>query len=242
MIPSRSLLNEDWYARLKRGVTEAAQERIRATGSEADDPFWRAREGEGMGDLARAREDERRQRFEGAGVRAGIAGMEMRAKEGARQRTISAALARDPQQRSTYMGVQADGPVYAGYGLTTETLGAGIGAGVPAQPELGFGVPPSRVPPDYMRPQRGAGPWRPYVSPPVSFGAPKPPSSLAAPAFNPAQFASQDIAARQKGLDDMIYKIAESLYKRRPRAVGQIGQWEGSPMDYYAEAAKLIGR
>lgn len=50
-------MNDTWYNRLRRRVEEQANKAIRATGSEADDPFWRARQAQGLGDLESERTD-----------------------------------------------------------------------------------------------------------------------------------------------------------------------------------------
>jgi len=64
MLPYNSLLNDSWFNRQIQTIGERANKSIRATRSEANDPFWRARQAQDVGDLGAQRADEYRQRME----------------------------------------------------------------------------------------------------------------------------------------------------------------------------------
>ena len=69
---------------------------------------------------------------------------------------------------------------------------------------------------------------KPAPAPPVSAG------------YDPTVFQNKAVTNQKKLLEDMIYKTAESLYKQRAHTPGTIGSTGGGPMDYYAQALKLV--
>ncbi len=116
--------NDDWYNRLVRGVRERTSASVRRAGADPSDPYWRAKEAEQLGDLSNARRDAFRRAFAVARERQALAGARMREQEAARQRTISAALARD-WRPDVGLGTMSEG--------TTEPAGLGAAAPEPIQ-------------------------------------------------------------------------------------------------------------
>lgn len=113
--------NDDWYNRLVRDVRESTTASIRRAGADPNDPYWRAKEAQGLLDLYNARQDAYRRAMafgiQGYGARD-------RAAESNRQRIISAAL-KAQYRPDVGLGTQAD-----------ETAPAGISSAIP-EPIIG---------------------------------------------------------------------------------------------------------
>lgn len=84
--------NQDWYNRLVQGVKERTTASIRRSGADPNDPYWRAKEAQGLGDLSNARQDAFRRAFAAARERQMAYGVRDRANVNARQKLISRAL------------------------------------------------------------------------------------------------------------------------------------------------------
>jgi len=182
-----SLLNKDWYARLLDQIKTGVSSNVRATGSEADDPFWRAREGQAIGDLNAARREEfRRLQERGLAARA-----ESQEREKARQRVISRALAaqyRPSEPLGSYSPPEeAVMPIPAGFSATRPPSPA---------PSEAYAAPYSGA----LKLARPALPTHPMTGPALSFGVP--------PAYNPSKFASYDLEKRRKELEAYYAKLA----------------------------------
>lgn len=126
MIPYNSILNDSWYNRLRRRITEQATSGIRATRSEADDPYWRAREAEGHGDLAAARRDAELRLYEGglarrAGIEADYKAREARRYAGAWQ----------PEENLTILGGSYGAPEVPAPGTSAPLPGEPAGTPAP---------------------------------------------------------------------------------------------------------------
>lgn len=133
-VDSNSILNQDWYNRLVQGIREQASGAIRATGSRADDPFWAAKQKQGIEDLNAQRQDAIRRMWEMSAGRANA----YDAQEAARQRRITYGLSRNPQAGD--YGAMVDTSVEGGGG---ELGGAGLGGYGPTTAEFSANVPPS---------------------------------------------------------------------------------------------------
>ena len=116
--------NQDWYNRLVRNVKEKTTASIRRAGADPNDPYWRAKEAQGLGDLSNARLDAFRRAFAAARERQMAYGARDRAAESNRQRIISAAL-KAQYRPDVGLGTQAD-----------ETAPAGISSAIP-EPIIG---------------------------------------------------------------------------------------------------------
>jgi hypothetical protein len=204
-IDSNSILNQDWYNRLIQGIKEQTNRAIRRTGSEADDPFWIARQKQAMGDLENQRQDAMRRMWEsGAAVR------------GARERAYRAAQG---DEMGIYGSAPAVVPMRAGGVNANEPPLPGEAAVDPGafnvlpRDQAAYPLPLSGGP---VKELRSAGPMSGrQVSPPggVSFGAPK--AASAALPYNPASLAHPDFnyEKEQKRLLDMQARLAELQYK-----------------------------
>ena len=190
-VPYNSILNPSWYSRLQQDVREGATAGIRGTGSETDDPFWKAREQQGLGDLAQARQQAIRD-LEERGYAIAAQG---RARDKAYQERATWGLKNmNPQAGAdTYLGTQAAEPEAA----------AGLAApAMPAMPDL-ESVP--QAPQAYRAPmsaqglptptQRGGGEFMPYKGPAV---------------YNPSQFKNPGLEKRKKRLDMFLGGVAQT--------------------------------
>ena len=50
------IMNSDWYNRLIQGIRNQTSSAIRGSGSRADDPYWKAKEGQGITDVNNERQ------------------------------------------------------------------------------------------------------------------------------------------------------------------------------------------
>lgn len=186
--------NPDWYSRLQAQISAGSMKSIQATGSEADDPFWAARRNQALGDLSAAREEAMR----GSRENWAINQRNMQEREKARQRAISAALARDwrPDQ---LLGTQAEEsaggpsmPVLEGF----QDIRDQVDVPGPARPVAG---PSAYAPQAYAapmsggaRPQRSAVAYRPYK------------------AYNPSQFMNDELERRKRGLNNFYIQMSKN--------------------------------
>jgi len=185
-IQSNSILNPSWYARLMQGVTESTTRDIRRTGSEADDPFWRAREAEGKGDISAASQDAFRNLLEQGNAMRG-AGY---AREKAYQQRATWGLQNmNPQAGpATYLGVQGEEAAGEAPPMPLETPNNSLGGPLPA-PEA------------YKAP--GSGGYRA----PASSGTYRPMTTQSA--YNPGQFTNTALDRRQKELNEYYARLAK---------------------------------
>lgn len=224
------LRNPSWYSRLQGQINEDSMRRIQATGSEADDPYWAAKRNRAMTDLNSARTDAMRGSMETWALNQRA----MQEREKARQRTISAALARDwrPDQ---LLGTQsADIPQN---GLISGGEAAETYPAIPPAPEA-YARPYSSPPAGLISAsERSAGAYRPYKSPAPA--APKPVNTAPLGTYRPSGYSDRSSQDAQRRADAVIQRIAESLYKNdfyaRYRA-------ESKPSDYYAQAVKIYAQ
>ncbi len=234
--------NDDWYNRLVRGVKERTTASIRKTGSDVDDPYWRAKEREQLGDLSSARDSAFRRAFAAARERQAAIGASMREREAARQRTISGALAAQ-WRPDVGLGVQSDGG----------EAPSGLGAAAPEPIQMSPAQPPEAYPrpaaPALYARDRGAAPgggvytnraWSAGQAAAGGYRPPEPPKPPVVAGYNPDVFKNKAMEDRQEYLDRLIQKTAESLYSQRPRAKFTPGYMEGSPSDFYAQAIKTV--
>lgn len=183
--------NPDWYSRLIAQANAGSMRQVQSTGSEADDPYFAKVRSQQLSDLSNAREDAFRAEREAAVARMGMAGESMRAREAARQRIISGALALDwkPDQllgtQSEDAAILPQDSLYGDFGAARSS-----GVSVPKLPEL----PSIPAPAAYAapmsggaRPQGSAGTYRPY---------------------NPRQFANPLLDSRIKRLNTYYSNIA----------------------------------
>jgi len=185
-IAYNSLLNKDWYSRMLDRIKTGISSNIRRTGSEVDDPYWKAREAQGIGDLNAARMDEFRRLQE----RALVARANAQGREKARQQMISAAMGRyiTPSQYLGGPGYEAQDYQEAqmpGFPATSGGTGA-------------FPAPPATVP--YRVPLSETG-GKPQVG---GIGQHRIKSSpfIAGldPAYNPSKYENYELAKRKKQL------------------------------------------
>lgn len=185
-IAYNSILNDNWYARLQRGIIEGSNAAVRRTGSEADDPYWKARQGQELGDLSNARQDAFRSLME--------QGNAMRGAGYARERAY--------QQRATWglknMNPQAGPATYLG--TQAEDMG-GPELPAPLQPPNFEAGGPLQAPEAYKAP--GSGGYRL----PASGGAYRPQATQSA--YNPGQFNNPALDRRQKELDKYYARLAK---------------------------------
>jgi len=240
--------NQDWYNRLVRGVKEKTTASIRRAGADPNDPYWRAKEAQGLGDLSNARQDAFRRAFAAARERQMAYGARDRAAESNRQRIISAAL-KAQYRPDVGLGTQAD-----------ETAPAGISSAIP-EPIIGptYADEPveafPRLPaPDVYERDRSAVPggsstgggvytnraWAAGQAASGGYRPPEPPKPPVVAGYNPEVFKNKALEDRQKYLDRLVQQTAESLYSQRTRAKFTPGYMEGSPDDFYAQAIKTV--
>lgn len=202
--------NDDWYNRLVRGVRESTTASIRRSGADPNDPYWRAKEAEGLQDLSNARQDAFRRAFAAARNRQMAAGASMREKEAARQRTISAALKRD-WRPDVGLGTMAD-----------ESTPSGISSGSPSIPEpllTSSGPSPEAYPmfsaPDVYARDRGGdfgsaggGVYtnRAWAAGQAEKGGFNPNPTTAG--YNPTVFQDNELNYRKRRLDDQYANLA----------------------------------
>ena len=201
------LMDDDWYDRLTRGARERATAGIRRSGSDPNDPYWRAREAEEINTLYKSKQDAFRRAFAAARARQSAIGASMRQGEAARQRTISGALA--SQWRPD-----------VGLGTTSDDGGASPGsdAAIPAPISSAAGaVPEAYVAPfsGGARPLRSAAPGgyvgtnRAWVAGQAGMGgfAPVRAGGVSA-GYNPSVFRNDDLNYRKKKLSDTYDNLA----------------------------------
>lgn len=172
--------NDNWFTRLVSRVNAGTMRDIQATGSEADDPYFKAKRNEAVTDLSNARAEA----FRGESER-GLAGMAAdNAQEAYRQRVISAAMARDwkPDQM---LGVQADNE--AGGPSLSPAAPLPDSATAPASPAA-YAAPMSGAP----RAQGSAGAFRPFKY------------------YDPGQFANTVLERRKRGLDSFYANLSRN--------------------------------
>jgi hypothetical protein len=174
--------NDNWYSRLVAQAGEGAMRNIQATGSEADDPYFTLKRAQAVTDINNARQEA----FRGDGSLSAYAAnnARMNAAEAARQRAISAALARDwkPDQL-----------------LGTEAAG---GADLPASPDIqpsGLMSGPGPAPVAYAAPMSGT----PRAQ--VSGGTFRP-----IKAYDPGQFSNPLLDRRKRGLDSFYISLTKN--------------------------------
>jgi hypothetical protein len=180
-----SILNEDWYNRLKERVTESATSGIRGTGSEPTDPFWRAREQQGLAELGNVRREAEQARYN-AGQEQTVANIRRaRARDAQRNQAISASL-----NRAGAANVSDD---YLGNGASD--MGATL-----QQPQMPVNAPMVSAPPPPA-----------YVPAPIKIpqssgygGVYKSPS-----AYNPSQFANPALDKRRRALENYYADMAK---------------------------------
>lgn len=170
MAAYNSILNPDWFARLSANITAGVNDSIRATGSEADDPYWQARKGQQLGDLESARLEARKSALNQSYAMMGNAA----ASDAARQRVISAGLAINPQTNgsASYLGTQAPDVAGSYMPAPDATLPAAV------QSPDAYVAPGSGG----ANPQRAAAAYRPYKY------------------FDPGQFANDALERRKRAL------------------------------------------
>ena len=187
-IAYNSLLNKDWYSRMLDRIKTGISGSIRATGSEANDPYWKAREAQGIADLNAARMAEFR-RLQDRGMAARAASQD---REKARQRVISGALARDVQP-AQYLG----GPGYEAQELQEPGAFGSANGFTPQLPTPGqaYAAPYSGA----LKSQVPALPTHRTKGPALSFGI--------EPSYNPSKFANYDLDRRRKELEEYYAKL-----------------------------------
>lgn len=219
MPPYNSILKQSWYDRLTQNVREGANAGVRATGSQPDDPFWMARQAQGLGDLQGQRNDAmtafRGQAFASAAAANG--------RDAAYQRQVSRAMAQPMQANAESTFLTAPQGPAAGAGLIAPMASPAATPAAPAPTAYeGFMSKQSLMPQGW----RSAAPYRP-IKPSIFDSAPP-------PAFNvPRQGA---LAAAPQSNIDPVQKIAESLYSQDTYAKYDASK---SPRDYYAKALQI---
>jgi hypothetical protein len=202
--------NDDWYNRLVRGIRERTSADIRRTGSQADDPYWRAKEAQKIGDLSNARQDAFRRAFAAARNRQAALGAAARGREEYRQRIISDALRRQLKPE-VGLGVQ-DEDIQAPYGLGS--VGPEPALLSPEQPTEAY--PRQPAPPSVYERDRSAAPGGGvYTSPAwaerqaASGGfAPVRPSGVYA-GYDPTVFMNPSLTRRRRSLDENYANLAK---------------------------------
>lgn len=201
--------NDDWYNRLVRGVREKTTASIRRAGADPNDPYWRAKEAQGLGDLANARQDAFRRAFAAARQRQMAYGARDRAMEDRRQKVISAAL-KAQYRPSVGLGTMED-----------ETAPAGISSAIP-EPIVGpvsAGPAPEAYPrlpaPDVYDRDRSAAPGgsstgggvytnRAWAAGQAERGGFAPVSA----GYNPTIFQDNELTWRKRRLDNTFADLA----------------------------------
>jgi len=201
--------NQDWYNRLVRNVKEKTTASIRRAGADPNDPYWRAKEAQGLVDLSNARQDAFRRAFAAARERQMAYGARDRAAESNRQRIISAAL-KAQYRPDVGLGTQAD-----------EAAPAGISSAIP-EPIIGptYADEPveafPRLPaPDVYERDRSAAPGgsstgggvytnRAWAAGQAARGGFNPTTA----GYNPTVFQDNELNYRKKRLDNTYADLA----------------------------------
>jgi hypothetical protein len=189
--PYNSILDDNWYTRLRQGVVEGANAGIRATRSDPNDPFWKAKQAQGLGDLSSARTQAEQYRYSQGAAQTANNNVAARARDKYRQQVISAALRRKAAANvddNTFAG-SFDGEDQA---MPTPQMPEAP----QAAPQTPYIAPPAYVPaPVKMQQSSGYG------------GALKPPATPSV--YNPAQFGNPVLDKRKKKLEDFYSQMAK---------------------------------
>lgn len=193
--------NDDWYNRLVRGVREKTTASVRRSGADPSDPYWRAKEQEGLSDLSNARQDAFRRALDAARAHQSMLGAGMREKEAARQRTISGAL-KSQWKPDVGLGVMPD----------SEEGQSGLGSSIPDPIVSSPGPSPDLYPSPMGQPrrQRSANPYRPQLMPwtlnwaPNTFSA----NPEVSAGYNPSVFKDSGLDYKKKRLDETYANLA----------------------------------
>lgn len=223
MPPYNSILNQSWYDRLTQNVREGANAGVRATGSQPDDPFWMARQAQGLGDLQGQR-NAAMTAFRGQAFASQAAAND---RDAAYQRYVSRAMAQPMQANaeSTFL-TAPQGPAAGDAGLTEPMASPTAAPSAPAPAAYeGFMSKQALMP----QGRRSAAPYRPY-KPSIFDSAPP-------PALN-VQMPTAPAAAPKTNIDP-VQKIAESLYSQDTYAKYDVSK---GPRDYYAKAWQIYNQ
>lgn len=226
--------NDTWFARLQRQLGASSMKQIQATGSEADDPYFAARRAEAGTDLNNARLDAFRKERDYNMSAYAANNARMNAREAARQRTISAALARDwkPNQM---LGTQAPDAVDGFSDAPATGITGEPGAPVALSAPTAYAAPMSGT----HNAQRSAGTYMPYKAPAAPIVAPAAPRAASAGIYNPTAFYDKQVKEQRSRADAMIQKIAESLYRNDFYARYNPAS---SARDYYSKAVQIYSQ
>lgn len=204
---SQSILNADWYNRLISDIKNQTTAGIRGSGSRADDPYYAAKQAQGLGDLANQRQDAVRRMVEGGNA---MRGNSAEADAAYQRRATWGLKNMNPQgtNPSTYLGTQANEPTLPGE-MDTAEAGAGLGV-APVAPSSD----PRANSLNNAGLLRGAGVMsgqqKSLASGVAAFGKPATPSI-----YNPNQFdhAGFDYTKEQKRINDMTAMATQSQFE-----------------------------
>ena len=187
MFNYNDIRNQNWFERLQRNIRGETSRNVLGSGSQPDDPYWKAVEAEKLGDLSSAREDAFRNARIGNMNRMASSMFNQRLKEKARQESISAALKQQWQPDVQFTG----------------------NFGTPQMPQMGefaglssdMLTSPGQSPDAYNAPMGGGS--KPQIS--GNFGGMVNPNAAN---YNPQQFFNKNLQTTKKKLKKTMYGLS----------------------------------